>query len=132
MKTFQRSSPVCLFNDIVLTRFHLTHTHTALIARMNQVITSQSKTNAVAHYAFSKALKERRHSNDDCFLVIVVIVITNRSSSSTERNKKTSTTFSRRELAASSMMMIACNFDYIHSSTRSRGRGRRHVARGVG
>ena len=83
----------------------ITHTHTALIARMNQVITSQSKTNAVAHYAFSKALKERRHRT---------MTASSSSSSSTpteaqaQRTKTTtSTTFSRRELAAPSMMMIA-------------------------
>lgn len=83
----------------------ITHTHSALIARMNQVITSQSKTNAVAHYAFSKALKERRHRT-------TTASSSSSSSSPTEaqaqRTKtKTSTTFSRRELAASSMMMIA-------------------------
>jgi len=83
----------------------ITHTHSALIARMNQVITSQSKTNAVAHYAFSKALKERRHRT-------MTASSSSSSSSPTEaqaqRTKtKTSTTFSRRELAASSMMMIA-------------------------
>ena len=93
-------------DDIVLTRYsNNTHTHTALIARMNQVITSQSKTNAVAHYAFSKALKERRHRT---------MTASSSSSSSTpteaqaQRTKTTtSTTFSRRELAAPSMMMIA-------------------------
>ena len=84
----------------------ITHTHTALIARMNQVITSQSKTNAVARYAFSKALKERRHRT------MTASSSSSSSSSPTEaqaqRTKtKTSTTFSRRELAASSMMMIA-------------------------
>ena len=83
----------------------ITHTHSALIPRMNQVITSQSKTNAVAHYAFSKALKERRHRT-------TTASSSSSSSSPTEaqaqRTKtKTSTTFSRRELAASSMMMIA-------------------------
>ena len=83
----------------------ITHTHSALIARMNQVITSQSKTNAVAHYASSKALKERRHRT-------TTASSSSSSSSPTEaqaqRTKtKTSTTFSRRELAASSMMMIA-------------------------
>merc|ERR1712216_30337 len=83
----------------------ITHTHSALIARMNQVITSQSKTNAVAHYAFGKALKERRYRT-------TTASSSSSSSSPTEaqaqRTKtKTSTTFSRRELAASSMMMIA-------------------------
>ena len=107
--SLQRSSPRVFVQTLSFSRDTLiTHTHTltALIARMNQVITSQSKTNAVAHYAFSKALKERRHRTT------TASSSSSSSSSPTEaqaqRTKtKTSTTFSRRELAASSMMMIA-------------------------